>query len=351
MVEFEHSLFKLLLLVAVLSAKPPGRKWLPLIIAGGYLLAFLPPPIPIAIPWNLLLGMTIPMLLWQNSRRIIGAQWSGKWKDVLIWTVSSVSFATIFWSFKELEIFTSALFGFVAASLIWSVGETERKTSIVSLIGPFTLIFLLAEVEPMIQSPTQYLGGIFSGLAFGAVVALIAVFLTRKALPRWRNLITLIQIYLSYLLAYYAGVSAVAASLSSVIVFVTLGLFFDFWPHKRVVPTPLNTWPGFIVVLSLFLLLGWQAHYPPSELFWLEIVVGFILSVMIAWIGQRVGSEAFPRSLSLWRIGLRVSLLLFPAFLIWPRQTLEQPTLIAFAFGIAVFNLVIARVTLDYFFE
>ena len=74
MIEFEHSLFKLLLLVAVLSAKPPGRKWLPLVIAIGFLLALLPPPISIPIPWNIILGITIPLILWQNARRIIAAQ-------------------------------------------------------------------------------------------------------------------------------------------------------------------------------------------------------------------------------------------------------------------------------------
>ena len=349
MLEFEHSLFKLLLLVAVLSAKPPGRKWLPFIIAFSFLLAFLPPPISIPIPWELLLGLTIPILFWQNSRRIINAQWAGKWKDILIWIVSAALFALVFWAFKELEMYASILFGLVAASLIWSVGETERKTSIVSMIGPFTLIFLLAEVEPMIQSPTQYLGGIFSGLFFGSAIALIAVFLTRKTQSRFRNVIPLLQIYLSYTAAYFAGVSAIAASLASVIVFVTVGLYIDIWPFKKIEPTPLNTWPGFIFVLVLFLLLGWQAHYPPSDIFLLEVFIGFVLSVVITWVGQRLGSEAFPSSVPMWRIGLRVSFLLFPSLLIWPRQTLEQPILIVYALIIAVVNLVIARVSLNYF--
>jgi hypothetical protein len=351
MLEFEHSLFKLLLLVAVLSARPPGRRWLPFVIAGGLLLALLPPPLAIPIPWDLLLGLTIPLLLWQNSRRIITAQWTGKWKDFLIWIGSAILFALIFFAFKELELFGAILFGLVAASLIWSAGETERTASIVSLIGPFTLIFLLVEVEPMIQTPTQYIGGIFSGLSFGAVIALGAVFVSRKINPRARNWIALGQIYLSYTFASLADVSAIAASLASVIVFVTVGLYFDFWPFRRIAPSPLNTWPGFIFILVLFLLLGWQAHYPPSSLLWLEVAVGFALSMLIAWMGKRLRAGAFPQSLPLWRIGLRVSLLLFPALLIWPRQTLEQPILLAYAFGIAVINLVLARLSLNYFLD
>lgn len=351
MIEFEHSLFKILLLVAILSVKPPGRKWLPLVITAGLLLAFLPPPLSIPIPWNLLLGIIIPLLLWQNSRRIVTAQWSGRWKDVLMWIGSAILFTLVFWAFKELELFGAILFGLVSTSLIWGVGETENTTSIISLIGPFTLIFLLVEVEQMIQSPTHYIGGIFSGFFFGAIFASIAVLLSRNVNPRIKNWIPLIQIYLSYTVAYLTGVSAVAASLASVIVFVTVGLYIDLWPFKQVKPTPLNTWPGFIFILTVFILLGWESHIQPSNLFWLEVITGFVLSLMIAWVGKRLRLVTFPQSIPLWQIGLRVSLLLFPALLFWPGKIMEQPILLAYAFGTTVLSFVIARVILSYFFD
>ncbi len=351
MAEFEHSLFKLLLLVAVLSAKPPGRKWLPFILATGFLLALLPPARAIKVPWDLVLAVTIPLLLWQNARRIIRVQWRGKWKDTAIWFLSAFLFALLLWEFKELQLASSVLFGLVAASMIWSAAETDHTTSAVSLIGPFTLIFLLAEVEPMLQSPNRYLGGIFSGVSFGAVIALVAIYLTRKLPPRARDWITLGQIYLAYGLAYLSGISAVAASLASVIVYVALGLYYDFWSHTRVKPTPLNTWPGFMFVLILFLLLGWQAHYPLSSTLLLEVVAGFLLSLVIAWTGQQWNLAAFSRNSPLWKVGLRVSLLLFPALLIWPRQTMQEPIQLAYAFGIALLTLVVIRLSLDYFFE
>jgi hypothetical protein len=351
MIEFEHSLFKLLLLVAVLSAKPPGRKWLLPIIAAGFLLAFLPPAIDAPMPWNLILGLTIPLLLWQNARRIIAAQWQGRWKDMIIWFISAGLFALVLWEFKDLKVFGATLFGLVAASMIWSATETERTPSIVSLIGPFTLIFLLAEVEPMLQSPDQYLGGIFSGLSFGAVIAMVAIYLTRKSPPKARSWITLGQIYLAYGFSYLAGVSAVAASLASVIVYVAIGLYMDFWPHTRVKPTPLNTWPGFVFVLVLFLLLGWEAHYPLSSRLLLEVAAGTVLSLVIAWTGQQLNLSAFPKDCPLWRIGLRVSLLLFPALLIWPRQTVQQPMLLAYAFGTTILLLVVVRLSLDFVFD
>lgn len=203
----------------------------------------------------------------------------------------------------------------------------------------------------MLQSPNQYLGGIFSGLFFGVIIALAAIYITRKSPPKARNWITLGQIYLTYSIAYFTGVSAVAASLASVIVYVAIGLSLDFWPHTRVQPTPLNTWPGFIFVLALFLVLGWQAHYPPSSRLLMEVAAGFVLSLAIAWTGQQFNLKAFPKDSPLWRIGLRVSLLLFPALLIWPRQTIQQPAQLAYAIGIAILLLVVVRLSLDFIFD
>jgi len=73
------------------------------------------------------------------------------------------------------------------------------------------------------------------------------------------------------------------------------------------------------------------------------------LSIAIVWIGQRMNLKAFCQDIPFWRVGLRVALLLFAALLIWPHQTLEQPLLLVYAFGIALVNLVIAKITLDYF--
>jgi len=340
-----------LLLVAVLNARPPGRKWLPAIIAGGLLLAFLPPILTVTVPWDLVLALTIPLLLWQNARQIITAQWVGRWKDILIWLVAAALFAVVFWSFKGLEPSVVILFSLVAASMLWSVGRTKNTTSVVSLIGPFTLIFLLAEVEPLIQSTSRYIGGVFSGLAIGAVIALGAVLLNKRSTPNVGNVIAIAQIYLAYGFALFAGVSAVAASLASVIVYITFGLYSDLWPEKRVQPTPINSWGGFIYILVIFIFLGWQAHYPPSSLIFLEVLVGFVISLFIARIGQFLKLDAFPDDLPLWRVGFKVALLLFPALLIWPHDTLQQPALLAYAFGIAILNLIVARLTLTYFFE
>ena len=92
----------------------------------------------------------------------------------------------------------------------------------------------------MIETPTRYMGGIFSGLSFGAIIAFVAVYLSNRAKPKTRNWIAVGQIYLAYGFAALLGVSAVAASLDSVIVYVTVGLYINLWPTKRVEPTPLK---------------------------------------------------------------------------------------------------------------
>ena len=349
MIEFEIALFKILLLVAVLSSKPPGRKWALFVIAGGFLLALVPPPFDFPVPWEIVLGLTLPLLFWQNARRIVHARWAGQWKDLVIWVIAAVLFALILLTLKALALPGALLFGLVASSMIWSASENHRRNSVISLIGPFTLIFLLAEVEPLIQTPSQYIGGIFSGLFSGAMIAFGAVHAARKLNPKYRNWITLGQIYFAYGFALLAGISAVATSLASVITYATLGIYQGLWPRKQMTPAPLNSWPGFSLILALFLLLGWQAHYPPSNLVLFEALAGFGIGFIIAWVGQRLDLEPFSRSIALWRIGLRVSLLVFSALLIWPHETMTQPLLLAYAFGIAIVNLLAARVILDYF--
>jgi len=97
--------------------------------------------------------------------------------------------------------------------------------------------------------------------------------------------------------------------------------------------------------------LGREVHYPPSDVILLEIAAVVLMSLIIAWIGLRLKIESFSREGSVWRTGFRVSLLLFPALLIWPRGTLQEPALLAFDFGIAIVNLGLSRLTLSYFFE
>lgn len=209
----------------------------------------------------------------------------------------------------------------------------------------------MSAIDSIIVSPTEYMGNIFSGVSIGVLIALVAVFITPKNLILGFVIGLPLDRYIAYGFAYLAGVSAVTASLASVILFVSLGLYKGFWPHNKIKPTPLNTWSGFGFLLILFLLLGWQTHQPISAFLILEVVLGCGIGALVAWIGQQKKLPSFTRKSSISRVGLRVVLLLGPALLLWPRGIIQQPVLLAFALGTAGMVLALSRIALDYIFE
>lgn len=54
---------------------------------------------------------------------------------------------------------------------------------------------------------------------------------------------------------------------------------------------------------------------------------------------------------SLVQTATRVMVLLFPALLLWPRGSLREPVLLAYALGTAGLTLIISRIMLDYFYK
>lgn len=349
MVEFEYTIFIILLLTGVLNAKPPRQRLATLIILIGILLAFIPPAYLIKVPWNLILGLVIPVLLWQNIRRIVNAEWRG-WKSVVLWIISVLMFSGALWIGGSLNWPSALLFGVIAASMIWRANEPEKGASYMSLIGPLTLIILLTEVDVAIQTPNHYMGGIFSGAFFGLIAALIGLYYLRKAPAKYHSWIGIGQVYLAYWLSYFFGVSAVTAALISIITFIWLNQYYKLGFHETEPFAPLNTWPGFGLILVLFMLLGWQAHQPVSSLSIIEMGVGTLIGLTITWLGRRLEIPAFENQKALWLAGLRAGILLFPAVLLWPRDIFQQPVQLAVALGIAVLITGISYLGLLFYF-
>lgn len=349
MIEFEHTIFVLLLLTGVLNAKPPKQRLGIMIILVGIFLAFLPPALRINIPWNLVIGLVVPLLMWQNIRRITTADWQG-WKSVILWIISVVilSFALLFGG--GINWPGALLFGMIAASMIWRAGEPEESSSYMSQVGPLALVFLLTEVEAVVQSPNQYMGGIFSGASFGVITALIALYLLRRTPPKYHSWIGIGQAYLAYWFSFYTGVSAVAAVLVSIMVFIWLNQYSKLGTRITDPVAPLNTWPGFGLVLALFLLLGWQGHQPVSTIIILEVLAGAAAGLGITWLGRKFDIPAFQKERSLLMAGLRTGVLLFPALLLWPRDILGQPLLLAIAIGLAVLVIGMSYLALLFYF-
>ncbi len=140
MIELEHTIFILLLLSGILNAKLPRPRWAILIILIGVLLAFISPAQVINVPWNLVIGLVIPLILWQNIRRIANADWRG-WKSVALWGISGLIFSFVLGFGGALNWPGAFLFGVIAASMIWRAGEPESRTSYISQVGTSHLDF------------------------------------------------------------------------------------------------------------------------------------------------------------------------------------------------------------------
>lgn len=349
MLDSEHTIFMLLLLSGILNAKPPRQRWAILLVLIGFLLIFLPPAQQLLLPWDMILGIVIPLLLWQNVRRIINSGWRG-WGSVIFWgiTVLILSLAVLFIS--ALDWSGALLFGVIVASMIWRTGESDVESSYMSQMGTLTLIFLLAEVEGAVQSPNYFLGGIFSGAFFGMMIALSSLYLLRKVSPSFYSWICIGQVYAAYWLSYFIGVSAVTAALLSVITFVWFNQYRQFDFRVKNLPAPLNSWLGFSGVLGLFLLLGWQAHQAVSVLLVTEVIAGTLLGLVIIWLGRKWDIPAFHKERPYWMAGARIALLLFSALLLWPRTNLYQPIQLAVAIGLSVLVIGLAHMGLSFYY-
>ena len=349
MVEFEHTIFIILLLSGILKAKPPHQRWAALAVLVGVLLVFLPPARQIEIPWETMLGLILPLLLWQNIRRIINSDWRG-WGSTTLWGITVLIFSLALWLIGALNWAGALLFGIIIASMIWRAGEPENQASYMSQMGTLTLIFLLTEVESAIQSPNHYIGGMFSAAFFGLATAILALYLLKRVHPQLHPWISVGQVYIAYWFSYFAGVSAVTAALVSVMIFVWLNQYKQIGTRVKTLPAPLNSWSGFGLILGLFLVLGWQAHQPVSALLFVEVIAGTSLGLVITWIGRKWNIAAFHKERAYWMAGARIALLLFPALLLWPRDTLYNPIQLAVAIGIAILVIGFSHAMLSYYF-
>lgn len=312
------------------------------ILAAGLLLAFLPPVLPLNIPWRLVLLVTVPLILWQSARRLVNAGW---WKirvELALWGFASLLFAVPFVLAGSLGVLSALLLGMLLGSVLWRAGEGEESPSFVSQIGPLTLIFLLVETAPQVETPNRYLGGVASGLALGIAIAALASWLVGRVPSRWQNAIALGQVYLAFAIGTAVEVSAVAAALASVVGYFILAMRNNLWEGGKMRPAPLNSWAGFLALLTVFIVLGWQIHHPLTTLVEVEVLVGVIIGLICAALGRRLGIPVFLTSGSIAVASARVALLVLAGLLLWPREELLGPLSLALAASAAAASLFMA---------
>ncbi len=281
----EHGIYMLLLLVGILIAQPPRPKLALTLIVVGVLLAFIPPVVSLPVPWDVSLALTIPLLLWQNGRRLVEMRWRWDRLEMSLWALTVVGLAAVLVSDVNITWLGALLFGLIVASMLWRAMEPDHKSGFISHIGPLTLVVLLVEIAPTVETPDRYVGGLFSGAAFGIVISFLAFRLARRVAPRWQELIAIGQVYLAYGLGLIGDSSSVTAALLSVMVYIGSGIHFGLWKDGRITPAPTDTWPGFGLLLILFLFLGWETHRPLTAWLVLEITLGIAVGLIIALIG------------------------------------------------------------------
>jgi hypothetical protein len=277
------------------------------------------------------IGLTIPVLLWQNARRLFLARWISSSIGIILFLITIALYSVLVALGDIFLWYGSILFGIIAAGTIWRAGEPENSSSYFSQLGPLILIFLLTEIEPALNNPNRYFGSMFSGAAIGLSVALISTYLAKRASRKQRDWLAIGQLYLAYWLAYFLGLSALSSSVTNLIFYVALGFQNSLWEENRLRPTPLNSQIGFTLLLLLFLFVGWQAHQTLSTGLIIEVVIGCSIGLIIAWIGIRSKLPSFQNLQSPWSTGIRITTFLLPALLLWPRGAINQPALIIIA--------------------
>ena len=102
-------------------------------------------------------------------------------------------------------------------------------------------------------------------------------------------------------------------------------------------PAPLNQMPVFAAALVVFVLLGWQAHQPPTLILILEALFGFGIGWLVGWVVKRFNLNQSAALGNAWQVGLRLGLFVLAALLLWPRSPVFTPLHFLIAFGLALF--------------
>lgn len=347
MIVLEHTLVILLLLVGLLNARPNLPRFARWAITIALALVLVVPAAPLALPWEWLSALIIPLLLWQISRRLTEARPAVPLKDLLIWLGVTLGIGGILFLTSELTLAGSMMFGVLAAGMIWRGVEDDRRPTVLSQVGPLALAFLLAEIAPAVEAPGRYASALLIGAGVGAALGYLGVQAAQRLKSAgWVAIVSLGQVYLAYWTALAFGVSGVAAALMSVGVYVAYGTKRGLWPGGEIRPKPLDSPPVFILAVLALAFFAWQTHVPITSLLILEIVLVLAFTVLVIRIGRSLKVEPFQAQGSYSRLILPVGFLLAPALLLWPRAALLDPLPLMIALATAALATIGAQYAL-----
>ena len=346
MAGYEHALFLLLLLGFLLYDLHGRHQSSIYLIAGGLLLVLLPPVVSVKIPWDLILALVLPWILWQKARNWLHIAWKFPVREISLWIMTAICLGLITIFIGNLPLIRGTFFGIVAASMFWQMSSRGEISNPLEVIGPLTLMFLLVETSIPLGEPRLYFGSLFSGAGVGIVLAVISIALIKKVSSKYESWILLGQVYLAYWIALALKTSPIAAVLISVIVFVEFHYTQREGKEATITPARLDNRLPFFILLVLFIFTAWQTHQPVSLIQWFEVFLGLCIGLLVAIIGQRIGVARFEHLSSNWRSALKLGIFLFGILLSWPRGSELGLLLIGVALGLAVFLPVLSAILL-----
>ena len=347
MIELEHTLIMLLLLINLFRTRPGIHPFLRWLVVGVILLAFLAPSFPLALPWTLFAALFIPILLWQSAQRLGDAAWFGGRRDFAIWLILTLGIAAVIYLTGGLPIPSAMLFGLVTASFVWNILHQHKKETLLGQVGVFTLVFLLTGVEAAIEAPGQFILALFAGGGIGLLVGFVSVLIAGRIKPGLqRDWFSILQVYLAYAIGLALGISAVAAAVLSIAVYVAFGAKRGLWADGQISPKPFEHRAVFglgVVALAFF---GWQTHIALTFNVILEVALALVLTGIVFWVSRRFNQSAMDDQNNLQEILFRVGFLLISALLLWPKTMLLDPIPLAIAVGLASLTAISASLVL-----
>src|SRR4030067_918731 len=260
MAGYEHALF-LLLLLGFLLRDQQGRHQASLyLLVGGLFLVLLPPIVSVKIPWDLILALVLPWILWQNAQNWLYIVLSFPKREIFLWLITALSLVLIVVFIGNITWFRAIFFGIVAARLLWQVSSRGEISNPLEVIGPLTLVFLLVETSLPLDALTLYFGSLFSGAGIGIVLVILSIAVIKKVPPKYESWILLGQVYLAYWIALALNASPIAAVLISVVVFAEFHYTHLEGKVAGMAFARLEDRLPFFILLTLFIFTAWQTQ-------------------------------------------------------------------------------------------
>ena len=206
---------------------------------------------------------------------------------------------------------------------MWQVRERATGSTELGAFGQLALAVLLVEVDVTLYPQAQLWGSLFAGVTLGLILGYVGVRVAFR-LPAGdaRNYFCIGLAYFAYLAGVVIGASGVVTTTMTGLMVAVYGYNVGLWPSSEEFPAPLNRFGVFVLMAGAFLLLGWQAHVPPT----ITRIAGIGLGLVAAAVGVLIGrwlvplpeDETLPWPQALFRKERKVALLMLGTFLLWP---------------------------------